>query len=134
VCRRTPQVAAVTSLIGPERKRAADDGVFGDRSKVAAIEAVPDVPVHEKDFARAKRPTALPDRQLATNRRALIPHPIAAKTAPSASATVAPFAETGTECRKRCSEAPAVSANPLKRSRHGTSLERVFQTGAHSRC
>jgi hypothetical protein len=57
VCRRTPQVAAVTSLIGPERKRAADDGVFGDRSKVAAIEAVPDVPVHEKDFARAKRPT-----------------------------------------------------------------------------
>jgi hypothetical protein len=36
--------------------------------------------------------------------------------------------------RKRCSEAPAVSANPLKRSRHGMSLERVFQTGAHSRC
>src|SRR6266851_12958 len=65
VCRRTPQVAAVTSLIGPQRKRAADDGVFGDRSEVAAIEAVPDVPVHEKDFVRAKRPTALPGRQLA---------------------------------------------------------------------
>src|SRR5882757_8757081 len=65
VCRRTPLVAAVTSLIGPQRKRAADDGVFGDRSEVAAVEAVPDVPVHKKDFARAKRPTALPDRQLA---------------------------------------------------------------------
>ena len=65
MCRRTPQVAAVTSLIGPQRKRAADDGVFGDRSEVAAIEAVLDVPVHEEDFARAKRPTALPDRQLA---------------------------------------------------------------------
>src|SRR5713226_761121 len=64
-CRRTPQVAAVTSLIGPQRKRAADDGVFGDRSEVAAVEAVSDVPVHEEDFARAKRPTALPDRQLA---------------------------------------------------------------------
>src|SRR6267378_6614835 len=65
VCRRTPQVAAVTSLIGPQRKRAADDGVFGDRSEVTAVEAVLDVPIHEKDFARAKRPTALPDRQLA---------------------------------------------------------------------
>src|SRR6267378_3503496 len=65
VCRRTPQVAAVTSLIGPQRKRAADDGVFGGRSEVAAVEAVPDVPVHEKDFVRTKRPTALPDRQLA---------------------------------------------------------------------
>src|SRR6267378_7444845 len=65
VCRRTPQVAAVTSLIGPQWKRAADDGVFGERSEVAAIEAVLDVPVHEEDFACAKRPTALPDRQLA---------------------------------------------------------------------
>src|SRR6266851_4888884 len=65
VYRRAPQVAAVTSLIGPQRKRAADDGVFGDRSEVAAVEAVLDVPVHEKDFARTKRPTALPDRQLA---------------------------------------------------------------------
>src|SRR5258705_1903000 len=64
-CRRAPQEAAVTSLIGPQWKRAADDGVFGDRSKVAAIEAVLDVPFHEEDFARAKRPTALPDRQLA---------------------------------------------------------------------
>src|SRR3982074_251289 len=60
-----PQVAAVTSLIVPQRKRAADDGVFGDRSEVAAVEAVLDVPVHEEDFARAKRSTALPDRQLA---------------------------------------------------------------------
>src|SRR5258705_4466650 len=65
-CRRAPLVAAVTSLVGPQRERAADDGVFGDRSKVAAIEAVLDVPVHEEYFARAKRPTALPDRQLAT--------------------------------------------------------------------
>ena len=38
--RRTPQVAAVTSLIGPQRKRAADDGAFGDRSEVTAIEAL----------------------------------------------------------------------------------------------
>src|SRR5882672_7373869 len=65
VCRRTPLVAAVTSLVGPQRKRATDDGVFGDRSEVTAVEAVPDVPVHEEDLARAKRPTALPDRQLA---------------------------------------------------------------------
>src|SRR6266705_2108085 len=65
MCRSAPWEAAVTSLIGPQRKRAADDGVFGDRSEVATVEAVPDVPVHEKDFARAKRPTALPDRQLA---------------------------------------------------------------------
>src|SRR5229473_7354817 len=64
-CRRAPQVAAVTTLIGPQWKRAADDGVLGDRSEVAAIEAVLDVPVHEEDFARAKRPTPLPDRQLA---------------------------------------------------------------------
>src|SRR6266849_10532081 len=64
-CRRAPLVAAVTSLIGPQWKRAADDGVFGERSEVAAIEAVLDVPVHEEDFACAKRPTALPDRQLA---------------------------------------------------------------------
>src|SRR5580700_10401956 len=60
-----PEVAAVTSLVGPQRKRAADDRAFGDWSEVAAIEAVLDVPVHEEDFARAKRPTALPDRQLA---------------------------------------------------------------------
>src|SRR5713101_8312009 len=64
-CRRAPQVAAVTSLIGPQWKRAADDRAFGDRSEVAAIEAVLDVPVHEEDFARAKRPASLPDRQLA---------------------------------------------------------------------
>src|SRR6266852_8943070 len=64
-CRRAPLVAAVTSLVGPQWKRATDDGVFGDRSKVAAVEAVLDVPVHEKDFVRTKRPTALPDRQLA---------------------------------------------------------------------
>src|SRR5467141_2527765 len=76
VCRRTPQVAAVTSLIGPQRKRAADDGVFGDRSEVAAVEAVPDVPVHEEDFARAKPQTALPDRQLAAApiARQCVPH------------------------------------------------------------
>src|SRR5258708_3075574 len=65
LCRPPPHLAAVTSLIGPQRKRAADDGVFGDRAEVAAVEAVPDVPVHEEDFARAKPQTALPDRQLA---------------------------------------------------------------------
>ena len=43
----------------------ADDGSFGDRPEVAAIKTVRDVPVHDEDFARTKRPTALPDRQLA---------------------------------------------------------------------
>src|SRR5437879_1269692 len=64
-CRRTPLIAAVTSLVGPQRKRAANDRAFGDRSEVAAIEAGLDVPVHEEDFAGGDGATALPDRQLA---------------------------------------------------------------------
>src|SRR3546814_15940423 len=70
-CRRTPFVAAVAFLIGPERQRPADDGTCGDGSEVTAVEAVSDLPIHEEDFADAGDTAALPDRQFAADPVAL---------------------------------------------------------------
>ena len=63
--RRTPFVAAVAFLIGPERQRPTDDGTCGDGSEVAAVEAVADFPIHEEDFTVADDAAALPDGQIA---------------------------------------------------------------------
>src|SRR3546814_12218918 len=60
-CRRTPFVAAVAFLIGPERQRPADDGTCGDGSEVTAVEAVSDLPIHAEDFADADDTAALPE-------------------------------------------------------------------------
>jgi hypothetical protein len=70
-----------------------------------------DEPRYGQQVGTASRVQA-PCCEVATNRRALIPHPIAAKTAPSTSATVAPSGETETECRKRTKCWP-IRANEL---------------------
>jgi len=50
----------------PDRARHTDDGVSRKRPEVTAIEAVPDLAIHEEDFAVPKQAAALPDGQIAT--------------------------------------------------------------------
>ena len=73
--RRTPFVAAVAFLIGPERQRPTDDGTCGDGSEVAAVEAVADFPIHEEKLVAADDAAALPDGQIAADPVALVGHP-----------------------------------------------------------
>src|SRR5581483_495517 len=58
-----PLEAAVAVLVGPQRDRAADDRVRGERAEVAAVHAVGSGPVHEEDFAIGDAAAALPGRQ-----------------------------------------------------------------------
>ncbi len=71
VGRRAPDVAPVAFLIGPERQRPSDDGTCRDGSEVAAVDAVPDVPVHEEELALGDEAAALPERQIAPDPVAL---------------------------------------------------------------
>src|SRR3546814_58077 len=63
-CLGAPFEVATVVFVGPHRHRAADDRAGGNGTEVAAVEAVADGPVHEKDLAVRDAPAALPDGQI----------------------------------------------------------------------
>lgn len=71
---RPPFEAAFAVLVGPQGDRAADDRTGRDRTEIAAVETVRDIPVHQEDIAFRDDTAALPVGQRTAGAVALERH------------------------------------------------------------